>query len=44
MYEHPEEAAAKGKASRELMVSKYSPEAVAVAIAAELKRVNGMLK
>lgn len=44
MYDNPQEAAAKGRASRELMESKYSPDVVAVAIAAELERVNGMLK
>ena len=44
MYTYPEEAAAKGKASRQLMVSKYSPEAVAAAIAVELARINGMLR
>ena len=44
VYTNPEEAAAKGKASRQLMVSKYSPEAVAAAIAVELARINGMLR
>ena len=44
VYEHPGEAAAKGRAARQLMVSKYSPEAVGSQIAAELGRINGMIR
>jgi hypothetical protein len=44
VYEHPDEAATKGRAARKLMVTKYSPEVVAKAIAAELDRVQTMLR
>ncbi|GAX73023.1 hypothetical protein CEUSTIGMA_g475.t1 [Chlamydomonas eustigma] len=43
VYDHPEEAAAKGRAARQLMVDKYSPDIVAKAIVAELDRVQTML-
>ena len=37
---HPEQAAAKGRAARQLMLDRYSPAAVAAVIAGHLDRIK----
>ena len=44
VYENPEEGAAKGRAARQLMTSRYSPSAVAALVAAELDRVKASIR
>eukprot|EP00955_Chlamydomonas_euryale_P032268 338390-Chlamydomonas_euryale.AAC.1 len=43
VYEHPEEAAERGRAARRLMDEVYSPAAVGAAVAAEVERTRARL-
>ncbi|GAX76012.1 hypothetical protein CEUSTIGMA_g3455.t1 [Chlamydomonas eustigma] len=44
VYEHPEEAAEKGRAARKLMVSEYSPATVANKVVRELDRIKASIR
>ena len=44
VYENPREAAAKGAAARELMLSQYSPDVVGHLVAAEVRRIKESIR